>query len=308
MTKRTKVALVVVLYLTFFSAGLVQAMSSTNFQVNWDSLNSGGDDISSSTNFRLRDTVGEQATGFSSSTNFTVSAGYRTGDAVEAILSFRIGTQENATQASYSAFSNAGKTVTVGTTSSYSNGDLIGVVENLGLSQIIAVGRITNISGSVITVDQWDGSPASLSASPSGGDDFVYRLGGFSAELGTLSASTGKTSLTATRVTSDATNGYTVYVNDDGNLRVNTSTFILDVSDGAVNVGSEEYGWRVFGTVATSTGQDYPFTTSTQAIQAQTTSTSSEQRVGLVYKASISPATAAGNYSHIVFYTLTANY
>ena len=57
-------------------------MTSTNFELPWDSINSGGDDISSSTNFGLRDTAGEQATGLSSSTNFEASAGYRVGDTV----------------------------------------------------------------------------------------------------------------------------------------------------------------------------------------------------------------------------------
>ena len=58
------------------------AMTSTNYLINWDSINSGGDDVSSSTNYRLRDTVGEQATGFSTSTLYSLCLLY-TSDAAD---------------------------------------------------------------------------------------------------------------------------------------------------------------------------------------------------------------------------------
>lgn len=294
----------------FFGLSLAQvrAMTSTNYTIGWDSINSGGEDTSSSTNFRLRDTVGEQATGYSTSTSYTLSAGYRVGDQDIAVLSFNIGTQENSTQTSFSAFSTSSKTVVVASVASFSIGDLIGVVENEGLSEIVGIGRIEEIAGLTITVDSWDGSPNSISGTPSGGDDYVYRMNGYSAQLGTLSASTGKTSITSTRVRSNASNGYTVYVNDDGNLRYTSSTYILDVSDGTVTIGSEEYGGRVFGSMATGTGSDFAFTTTTRVIQSSSSTAVFEERVGLVYKASISPITPAGSYSHIVTYTITPNY
>lgn len=307
MTKRGKIALVAgILYC--LSGGLVRAMTSTNFTINWDSINSGGTDNSSSTNFGLRDTLGEQATSFSSSTNFQISAGYRTGDADNTTLSFSIGTQENSTETAYSAFaSSTANTVTVSSASGYSVGNLIGVIENKGLSQIVAIGRITSIAGTVLTVDRWDGSPSSLSASPSGGDDFVYRLGGYAIDFGTMSSSVPKTSLTGTRISTSATNGYTVYVNSDGNLRYGSSSFIANVSDGTVSSGSEEYGWRVFGSSATNTGSDVSFATTTTAIQ-QSAGATNDERVGLVYKISITNATPAGNFSQSIFYTVTANF
>ncbi|MDQ7815375.1 MAG: hypothetical protein RDU25_06285 [Patescibacteria group bacterium] len=299
----------ILLILSFSIVNLhVFAMTSTNYQINWDSINSGGDDISTSTNYSLHDTVGEQATGESTSTNYSISAGYRVGEGEEAQLSFNLGTQEDATGSAYTVFNNAGLFVTVNSTSSFSVDDMIGVVENMGLSQIIAVGKITSISGFDVYVDQWDGSPGSLSASPAGGDDFVYRLNGNSIDFGTLSASTGKTSLTATRVTSDAQNGYTVYVSENHDLWYSTTTAILDVADGTVTVGSEEYGWEVFGSGATSTGSDYAFTTTTRAIQQSSAVATTEERVGFVYKISINNNTPAGNYSHLVYYTVTANY
>lgn len=282
------------------------AMTSTNYAINFDSINSGGRDDATSTNYALRDTIGEQATGDSTSTNYQIRAGYRTGDAASSALSFSIGTQQNATKVAYSAFSTSTLTVTVASTAGYSTGSLIAVVENEGLSQVIAIGKITAISPTVLTVDAWEGSPNLLSASPSGGDDFVYQAAGENADLGTL-ASSGKTSLTATQVSSDAANGVTVYVNDDGDLRSSTSTAIVNVSDGSVTAGSEEYGFHMYGTTATSTGQDYPFATSTRAIQLFGT-TALDQRVALIYKIAIGPATPGGDYSHIVYYTLTANY
>jgi hypothetical protein len=197
----------------------------------------------------------------------------------------------------------------VASTASFSVGDFIGVVENEGLSQSVALGRIVLIAGNTITVDQWDGNPSSISAVPSGGDDFAYRLEGNAAQLGTLTVTTGATSLTHTDVSTNAQSGYTVYVTSDGKLRVSTSTFIADVSDGAVSIGSEEYGGRTFGSFATptSTSADFAITTSTFAVQSSTT-TAMDQRIGLVYKAAISNGTAAGNYSQLVFYTVTANF
>lgn len=301
-----KVLLIVALaVLSIANAAL--AMTSTNYRVNWDSINSGGDDISSSTNYILHDTVGEQGTGSSTSTSYQLDAGYRYGDTEATILSYDIGTQENSTETAFTAFSNAGKTVTVASAASYSVGNFIGVVENKGAAQIIAIGKITNIAGSVITVDDWDGSPSSISAVPAGGNDFVYRLSGDAAQLGTLTTSIVATSLTHTSVISNLENGYTVYVSDDGNLRINASTYISNVTDGSVTAGSDEYGARVFGTTATSTGSDFAFSTSTRAIQA-TSTFANDDRIGLVYKAAISATTAAGSYSQAVYYTLTGNF
>lgn len=295
----------VVLLLT---SRVVFGMTSTNYTIDFDSLNSGGDDISSSTNYQIRDTIGEQATGLSTSTMYSLQAGYRQSDETTN-LSFDIGTQENGTQTTFSSFDENGLTVAVASTASFTTSSFIGVVENEGLSQVVALGRIVAIAGTTITVDQWDGDPSGISATPGGGDDFVYRLEGDAATLGALSVSTGKTSLTHTDVTTNATDGYTVYVSSDGKLRVNSSTFITDVVDGAVTIGSEEYGGLVTGAFATvtSTSADFALTTSTFAIQTATT-TSLDHRVGLIYKAAIGPGTSAGSYAQLVYYTVTANF
>ncbi|MCI0479447.1 hypothetical protein L0Y59_02785 [Candidatus Uhrbacteria bacterium] len=282
-------------------------MTSANYRVDWDSVNSGGDDTSSSTSYWMRDTIGEQAVGFSSSTNYAIRAGYRQGDTDMTILRFNIGTQNPSTKTAYTAFSEAGYSVTVASTTGYATGSFIGVIEDQGLSQDVAVGKIVSIANNVMTVDAWDGSPSSISATPTGGDDFVFLLDGNSVAFGTLSSGIGLTSLTHTSVLSNVENGYTVYVHVDGGLRYGTNATIAGVADGTVSVGSEEYGARVFGTTATSTGSDFAFTTSTRPIQLSTTY-ADDERVGLVYKISITPSTPAGNYAQLVTYTLTPNF
>lgn len=69
---------------------LVLAMTSTNYGISWDSINSGGLDVSTSTNYGLKDTIGEAATGNSTSSNYEISAGYRAGEGSNAYISFRI--------------------------------------------------------------------------------------------------------------------------------------------------------------------------------------------------------------------------
>ncbi len=305
---RVVACLLVALAIHFVYRNGAFAMTSTNYQVNWDSVNSGGTDVGTSTNYSLRDTVGEQATGFSTSTNYTVSAGYRTGDEAGMALSFQIGTIEDSTEQAYSSYNTTTKQIVVTNGAAFLVDDFIAVVENKGLNQKISFGKIRTINVNTIIVDRWDGDQDSVGGAPSGGDDFVYRMNGNSVAFGQLSSVSAKTSMTGTRVSSDAQNGYTVYVSEDGNLRNGTSTHILDVVDGQVTVGSEEYGWRVFGDKATNTGSDFAFSTSTTAIQNSASRTLDYEGVGLVYKISIAQFTPAGSYSHIVQYTITPNY
>jgi hypothetical protein len=283
------------------------AMSSTNYGIEFDSINSGGDDISSSTNYRVQDTVGEQATGFSTSTNYQLQAGYRQNYEL-AHLTFDIGTQENDVQSAFTAFNSSTLSVTVADATPFDVRDVIGVVENRGLNEIIAVGRIVSIAGTIITVDQWDGDPAGISSVSSGGDDFVYRLNGDAATLGTLTASAGATSLTHTQISTTAVDGYTVYVYSDGELRSGSAS-INDVGDGAVTIGVEEYGGRVSGTSSTpfASSADFALTTSTVAIQ-ESSGPAVFERVGLIYKASIDGSTPAGSYGQLVYYIATANF
>jgi len=75
-------------YLSLYQARNVFAVgaTSTNYAIEFDSVNSGGTDFSTSTNYELSDTVGEIATGKSTSTNYQIYAGYRQMDSVQIAL------------------------------------------------------------------------------------------------------------------------------------------------------------------------------------------------------------------------------
>jgi hypothetical protein len=65
-----------ILLCSVVNIGLAQVRSSTNYQIQSDSLNAGGG-YSSSTNFQQESTVGEIATGRSTSTSYSLRAGYQ---------------------------------------------------------------------------------------------------------------------------------------------------------------------------------------------------------------------------------------
>lgn len=300
------VSFVLLLFVLLAQPGF--GMSSVTYQINWDAINVGGDDFASSLNYQLNDSLGGIADGTSTGVLYGLQAGYRAAEATTERLSFRLGAQESATQVTYSAFSALAKTVTVSSAGYVSVGDYVGVVENAGFSQLVAVGRVTSIVSNVITVDAWSGDQVGMSATPTGGNDFVYRLGGMALAFGTVTAGGQNASLAAVSVDSTATNGYTVYVQGDGSLR-STGASIASVADGAVSVGSEEYGMSVTGTRAFAPGTDVAVT-STQRIvgQSSVASAATGDRVGMTFKLSTTATTAAGSYGQVIYYTLTANY
>lgn len=81
----TSTVLVVCLVLSQSSV-FAQVRSSSNYQLESDSINVGGG-LSDSTNFGLETTAGEVATGRSASTNFSLQAGYQQLDSVFISLS-----------------------------------------------------------------------------------------------------------------------------------------------------------------------------------------------------------------------------
>ena len=297
------VLLIILAYVIFVPR--ILAMSSANYEINWDSLNSGGTDYSTSANFQMLDTLGEIATGRSSSTNFSMQAGYRQGITDPGILEFKIFGQDETTKIAYSAFDNLNTRVTVADSTGYVVGGYLVAVEDMGPSQMIAVGQITGVVANVITVDKWDGDNAAMSAVPAGGDDWVFEITQSSVDLGTLSTVLVNTGVSITEVFTNAERGYTVTVLEDGNLRDGAND-IDDVSDGTVTAGSEEYGIETVGTYATGIN-DFALDSAGQPVQVKT-ATGSRDRIGVIYKASVSPTTLRGNYSHIVSYYLTANF
>ena len=295
------------IFLAFGYTSTVSAMNSTNYRIDWDSINSGGTDFSSSTNYKMHDTLGDQGTGYGTSSNFLLHAGYRQYTEVyEPSLSFRLGAQENTTQTTYTAVSTSTNTVTLSSVANFSSGTYIGVVENQGLNQNFIVGLITDITGLVVTVDQWDGMTDLISSTPAGGDDYAYRLNNLDIEFGTIDYVNPKTGIVVTEVRTNAENGYTLSIVANGRFTNGTSD-MYDVSDGQVSLNSEEYGGAVYGTHATSTGSDFAINTSSREIQKSTT-TAEVDRVGMIYKVAIDLGTPAGSYQQSVAYLLTANF
>lgn len=292
----------------FVAAGhFVMAMSSINYEIMWDNFNEGGGEGSTSTNYSLSDTLGDQGTGFSTSTNFQLSAGYRIAE--DEALSFAVRGQTSASQVAYSAFDNALNTVTVSSAAGFSTGDYIAVIENSGFSQLVAVGRITGIAGTVISVDDFDGEGGGMSAVPAGGNDFVYRLASGAASFGTVEAGTEYVSVAMTSVGSSIATGYTVYIQANQELQNTLAQTMAEVSDGAVTSGVEEYGAEVVGSTSFGSGTDTGVTTTQRVIQTSGSSSGAvPDKVGMTYKLSITASTNPGTYTQNVYYTLTPNY
>lgn len=284
------------------------AMTSANYGINWDSVNSGGLDISTSTSYTMRDTVGEQATGDSQSANYQISAGYRVGESSTSFMSLLVGAQENAIQTTWSAFSSAGKTVTVGNPGIFVIGDYLGIIQNEGFAEKVVIGKVTAINGSILTVDAWSGEPADISATPSGSGNVVYRLNNQTANLGTLYPGEEHESLSFSEIATNAQNGYTVTVQGMTPFQTSSSHAMTDVADGVVSLQSEEYGAEDMGTNAFASGTDLAIPTASQRTIQSSASGGSGQRVGLLYKASVTPVTQTGQYSQTVIYRLTANF
>ncbi len=78
------------LALAFVAGASAQVSSSTNYQIRWDTVDSGGG-RSMSTNYTLDDSIGVVAAGRSNSTNYALSAGFHSppdddGDTVRSFL------------------------------------------------------------------------------------------------------------------------------------------------------------------------------------------------------------------------------
>ena len=77
---RTKILLFILLFIFLFTLSFqilfAQVMQSTTYKIMSDSINAGGEDVSSSTNYLLGDTLGEVGTGDSNSTNYYLHAGF----------------------------------------------------------------------------------------------------------------------------------------------------------------------------------------------------------------------------------------
>ena len=279
------------------------AMTSTNFQILWDSVNAGGLDTSSSATYQLRDVVGDVSVGTGSSANYQTSDGYRSG-IFDQTISFALFSQDASTSRAATALS--GTTITADTTNLAEN-DYVVLIQDEGSGQVSAIGKISSIGVGQIVVDEL--KTAGSSPSIDGTNDVLYKLSGTTGAIGSLSSTTVNTTTIGFEVTADLTNGYTLKTYDDGNLRFG-SYDIDDVSDGEVTVGSEEYGGRSSDTsLASSTfdTQDTAFTTSLQDV-VTVSSNAFEDRNFVTLKSSMSPTSTAATYTHTLGFILSGNF
>lgn len=290
-------AVIIICLILAISFGLqpdsvLATMSSTNYQIQWDEMSSGGGS-SSSSSYSVRDsTSGSMAGSRATSTNYGIDQGFRAG-LYDPVVDFTPYVQDRATQVAATAFSS--NTVTVTTAAGFSVGDWMVIIQNEGASQIAAMGQITGILGADITIrSSYSGTTPTID----GSNDMAYRMSQVATStLGTLATSAVTTQIIGWVASADVTQGFGVYVFSDGELRAGSDT-LLGVVDGAVTAGSSEYGARSSdATLASSTfdTQDTAFST-TPALVGSTSTSSFTNSGFLTLKAAISSSQTGGSY------------
>jgi hypothetical protein len=277
----------------FMACSVSAQMSSTNYEIRWDSVGYGGSETSSSASYQLRDTVGSIGAGRGAGTSYLMDAGYRSG-IFDRIVTFEIFGQST-TNTSASVLS--GTTITVASASSFSTGDKVALIQDRGTSQVSGVGEIIDIAANDITLDSLDSGGAVISIDGSG--DYLYLLGASSVSFGGVSETDVAQKIVGWEVSIDVDNGYSVSVIEDTDLASGAND-IDDVADGSVTAGSEEYGARSSDqSLASSTfdTQDTGITSAFQQVGSRS-STSFASRDFITLKAATSTSSVSGTYSH----------
>ncbi len=277
-----------------FTNPVFAEMTSTNYQIRWDSLSEGGSDSSTSESYGLHDSIGGNALGDASSESYDLESGYRAG-IFSQVLTFDVLLQNSS--GSRAVASRSGTTVSLSDTSGLAAGGYIGLIQDEGASQVSAVGRIVSVSSGVsVTVDAW--SHNGTIPTIDGTNDVLVRLNGSSLSFGELSATRVATTLMGFAVTADLDSGYSIQVMVDGGL-TNGTHALTSVADGAVTLGTEEYGGISSDTsVSTSTfdTEDSAFSTTFQDL-VTVSSEAYQDRHFLTLKAAASSETPTGTYS-----------
>ncbi len=300
---RKFLAIMVIVGVFGTASGTFAQMDSTSYQIRWDTVGNGGDDVSSSSSYILRDTTGSAGIGDSASASYELGAGYRPGISSD-VLDFSFFSEDSATSTAATAL--AGLTIDCDPTD-FSIGDMIALLQDRGEDQVTAIGQVVSIGIDSITVDAL--KDAGDMPAIDGSNDFVAILEGESSALSTLSTSAVRTSVIGMSVSSSAPDGYAVQILSDGDFRDVAET-VNPVADGSVTAGSEEYGAR-------SSDSDIPSSTFDSADSAITTSFQtiadldavvSNDRNFLVTKAAISPSTVAGSYAQTLTLIVSGHY
>ncbi len=305
--KQAKVSIFCLMLAVSFGLHLelaLAAMSSTNYQIQWDEFSSGGGN-SSSASYGLRDSAGGTASNSrATSTSYKVDQGFRAGT-YDAVVNFIPYVEDRATQVAATAFS--ANTVTVTTAAGFSVGDWMVVIQDEGASQVALMGEITGISGANITIrSSYSGSTPTID----GSNDMAYRMSQIATNaLGTLASSVVTTQIIGWVASADVSQGFGVYAFVDGTLRSGSDT-LAAVLDGAVTAGDSEYGARSSDTtLATSTfdTQDSAFSTN-PALVGSTSAASFSNSGFLTLKASISSSQIGGSYAQTLTTIFVGDY
>jgi len=289
---KKSISLILTLYMALYSNIALAEMSSTNYQIQWDELSSGGGNASSSS-YELRgSTAGSSSGERSTSASYGVDQGFRAG-IYDPVVDFTPYVQDRSTQVAATDFT--GNVVTVTTASGFSVGDWILLVENEGPTQVTAMGQIASISSPAITMYS---SYSGIAPTMDGANDYVYLMSQTATNaLGTLSSSVVTTQTIGWVACADVTRGFGVYAFTDGELR-SGSDILAGVADGSVTAGSSEYGARSSDlSLSTSTFDTQDTALSTTPALVGSTSVSSFSNSGfLTLKAAISSAQNSGSY------------
>jgi len=109
-------------------------------------------------------------------------------------------------------------------------------------------------------------------------------------------------------VTTNATNGYTCYVVEDGDLDDITNTYTInDVGDSTVTVGEEEYGISCLGSGDCVLANDTPLTGSPLAV-ASNAGRVTASATTVTYEAAVDALTVGTTFSHIVTFTCAGDF
>ncbi len=306
--KTLSLVLVSMLFLSGFSPNFaVAAMTSTNYQILWDSVDAGGSNDSSSASYKLHDSI-ENIAGAGTSASYSLKEGYR-GGIYDRTVNFNVLSESRSYQVGATLLS--GTTVTVTTTSSYSVGSYIAIVQNEGVSQITAMGKVASLTATTMTVDALN--TGGTTPTIDGVNDVVYLLSAVTAlDFGTLVTDAVSTLIVGWEASADVSQGYNIYVMEDRDITASGSSgnVLTDVSDGTVSPGATEYGARSSDTsLASSTFDtaDTAITTTPQQVGSRGDN-SLYTRDFLTLKASIATGATSAMYTQALTVIFVGDY
>ena len=141
---------------------------------------------------------------------------------------------------------------------------------------------------------------------------FTFAISSTTCALGTLTTASVSSCTYNITTSTNAEDGYTTTIIEDGNLRDGTPD-IDDISDGTVTAGSEEYGVSSndadsLDIVTTSGDVASSITGTAKSIATQASGPVSADAVTVTHHASIAATTIAGSYSHVVTLVSTGTF